>query len=829
MKLFLPALLCLAACGAAARQAPLNQPAATGQGTLAIRILSAQHAPLENASVELLSSRDSSLVRAVLAGPDGEAVFDQVSAGSYLVRASAAGHGMEYTAPFSYAGPPAAPELRLPDLVLSGQHAHNTLGEVVVSARRPFIQKLSDRIVVNVDNSIVNAGSTAMEVLERSPGVQIDQNDAISLRGRQGVTILIDGKPSPLSGTDLANYLRGLPSSAIERIDLISNPSARYDASGNAGLIDIRMKKDQRLGANGTLTAGYGQGVYPKTNAGTTFNYRNRKVNVFGNYNYAYRVGMNHLILDRNFYSDGTYTGGDLKDNAGRSPVQAHAGRLGLDYFASPRTTLGAVVNGNFNRFDRLGTNHSVVLDDQHAASSTFRTLSSNHDHTNNVTANLNFRHRFDSSGRELTTDLDYGRYHLNSLSRSGTGYYNLDGTKQQPDYVLDGDQLGLLHFTTFKSDYTTTLPKSARLEAGFKLSFVSSDNDARFEDVSSGVPVNDTTKTNHFVYRENNQAAYLNYSREQGRFSWQAGLRAEQTEVSTRQEKGDIRWDSSYLQLFPSAFVTYKLAKDQTLGLSVGRRIDRPGYSMLNPFLFLIDVTTYATGAPGLLPQFTWSYELSYTMRNLNFTLGYSHTVHDQNIAIVRFRDVFPNIPSADNVTVQIPINLASSDYFGLTVAAPLRIRPWWNSINNGNFYYQHYNGYLGGTTLHNGKPAFDVRSNNTFTLGRGWNAEANVNYNSGGQYGFMVSRPQWGLATGLQKTGFQGKGTFRFSITDIFWTDRPRATITYTNYVEKWRAYRETRVATLSFTYRFGKSTVAQARRRNTGSEEERRRAGN
>ncbi|RYG23052.1 MAG: TonB-dependent receptor, partial [Chitinophagaceae bacterium] len=251
---------------------------------------------------------------------------------------------------------------------------------------------------------------------------------------------------------------------------------------------------------------------------------------------------------------------------------------------------------------------------------------------------------------------------------------------------------------------------------------------------------------------------------------------------------------------------------------------------SQLNPFLFLIDVTTYATGSPGLLPQLTWSYELSYTLKNLNFTLGYSHTVNNQNIAIARFKDVFPSIPSEDNVTVQIPINLASSDYVGLSVAAPVRINKWWNMINNGNLYYNHFNGSLAGTTLNNGKPAFDVSTNNSFTFNKGWGTELNATFNSGGQYGFMVSKPQWGLSAGVQKTVLKSKGTIRFNITDIFWTNRPRATITYDGvYIEKWHAYRESRVANLSFTYRFGSSKVQAARRRTTGSEEERQRTGN
>lgn len=240
-----------------------------------------------------------------------------------------------------------------------------------------------------------------------------------------------------------------------------------------------------------------------------------------------------------------------------------------------------------------------------------------------------------------------------------------------------------------------------------------------------------------------------------------------------------------------------------------------------------MIDVTTYSTGNPSLLPQFIWSYELNYTVKNINFTLGYSHTRNNQNIVITRFKDVFPTIPSDDNVTVQIPMNLSSSDYVGLTVAAPVRINGWWNMMNNANVFYNHFNGNLAGTALNNGKMVASLSTNQTFTLKKGWTAEMNANYNSGGQYGFMVTRPQWGIGAGVQKSLWKGKGQIRFNITDIFWTNLPRATITYNNYIEYWRAYRETRVANLSFTYRFGNNKVQQARRRALGSEEERQRA--
>ncbi len=795
------------------------------RGSVSVAIVNDQQSPLENATVELLKSKDSSLVKVALTDKKGIAEFENIPFGNYLARATMVNYSALYSSSFELSGN--NPTISLSQISLT--QSAKQLGNVTVTTKKPFIQKLSDRIIVNVENSIVNAGSSAMDVLERSPGVNVSQDDVISLRGRSGVIIMIDGKPTAMTGSDLTNYLKGLPSSAIERIDIITNPSAKYDAAGNAGIIDIRMKKDQRMGANGTVSAGYGQGIYPKANSGGTFNYRNKKVNVFGNYNYAYRVGLNHLLLDRSFYDNGVYNGGDLKDNYSRSPFNTNSFRFGTDFFPGKKTIIGFVVNGNFNHYRRFNDNGSIVIDPQRQESSTFNSYATNNDHGNNLVGNINFKHDFDSTGRELTVDLDYGKYNSTSLTVNATKYYKLDGSSLQPDYVLDGDQKGKLNFRTAKADYVNPLKKGAKLEAGFKFSYVSSDNDAKFFDVSTGTPEKDVNKTNHFLYHEKNNAAYLNFSKDFKKFDIQFGLRGEQTIISTRQEIGNVTFDSSYFQLFPSAFFNYKLKQDQTLGVSVSRRIDRPGYSSLNPFLFLIDVSTYATGNPGLLPQLTWSYELSYTVKSLNFSFNYSHTKDEENITLARFHEVFPNIPSDENVTVQIPINLSSSDYFGLSISAPIKITKWWNMINNADLYYQKFRGNFSSTELNNGKPAADIRTNNSFMFKKGWSAELNASLNTGGQYGFMVLDPQWGMGTGVQKLVLKNKGTVRFNITDIFWTNLPKAVITYNNYVEKWHAFRETRVANVTFTYRFGNSKVQAARRRTTGSEEERQRAGN
>ncbi len=795
----------------------------TARGTIQITVLDDSAKPLEGATISLLNPKDSSLAKANITDGQGLATLENVKWGNYLLSVTSLGFKKYLAGGINLN----AATLNVPPIRLEKEEKN--LAEVTIVSKKQFIERKLDRIVVNVEGSILSAGSSAMEVLERAPSVNVNQNDAISLRGKTGVIVMIDGKPTPLSGADLANYLRTLPSSSVERIDIITSPSAKYDAAGNSGIIDIRLKKDKRFGTNGSATANYGQGVYPKAGAGLSLNYRNSKMNAFGNYNYSYRVGLNHLLLDRNFYTDnGTYSGGDIKDNYMRMPNKGNTGRLGMDFFPSSKTIIGFVVNTDFFHFRRNANNYSEVLNANRQKINTFSALATNNDHANNNVANINFKHTIDSTGKELTADLDYGTYKSTSLTRNATNYQKLDGSIFQPDYILEGDQKGDLSFRTAKIDYVHPLPKMGKFEVGAKISFVNADNDAQFNDVSTGKPINDVNKTNQFLYAENISAGYLNWSKEFKKMDIQLGLRGERTALETEQLVGNQKFNTSYFQLFPSAFFNFKLKNEQTLGLSVSRRIDRPSFNSLNPFLFLIDVTTYATGRPTLLPQLTWSSELSYAVKNLNFTLSYSRTKQNMDIAIAKFRDIFPLIPSDDNVTVQIPINIASADYVGLSASLPFQMKDWWNMMCNLDAYYQHFNGTLGITTLDRGIVSIDLRLNNTFTFKKGWIAELNGTFNSPQQAGFMRLDPLWSINLGLQKNIWQNKATIKLSASDIFWSNLPKAVITYDNYIEKWNAFRETRVATLSFTYRFGNNKVQQARRRATGSEEEKRRAG-
>jgi len=794
------------------------------RGTIRLTVLSQDGKAIENATVELY--KDSTLSKTALTDAAGTALIEGVAYGHYSIRLSAV------NAEATRLQVDLKTSLLAPDPVKLTDAKATRLAGVTVTARKPFIQKLSDRIVVNVDNSIVSAGSTALEVLERAPGVTVDQSDVISLRGRSGVTIMIDNKPVAMSGSDLAAYLRSLPSNAIEKIDIITNPSARYDAAGNSGIIILYMKKDQRLGSNGTITAGYGQGVYPKANTGLTYNYRNKALNLFGNYNYSYRKSLNHLIINRNFYNNGVFAGSDDKDNYAVMPSNSNTARFGGDFFPSSKTIIGFVLNTNFTRFRRKADINTIVNGLDGNPDYQFYSLGTNRDHFENMVGNINFKHKIDSAGREINADIDYGVFNTTSLTRTSSAFYEIDGSPKSEDEILDGDQQGDLKFQTAKVDYVHPL-KKGKFEAGAKASYVYSDNDAKFYNVFPNLVKVDSGKTNRFFYKEYNYAAYANFSRQYKHFDFQVGLRGEQTLNRTRQVQGDKRNRMDYFRLFPSAFFNYKLKEEQTIGLSISRRIDRPGYGQLNPFLSQIDPTIYGTGNPLLRPQMTWSYEASYTIKNMSFTLGYSHTSEAQTVVLVRIKDVFPDFViqpgQSENITVQIPVNLSSSDYAGLNATTPIRISKWWNMVNSFNVYYNKFNGNLANVPLNDGQLAANIRTTNNYSFKNGWSAEMTANLNTGGRSGYMILEPQWGLGLGVQKTILKSKGTLRLNATDIFWTNLPKAKVVYEGrYVENWHAFRETRVVNLSFSYRFGNNKVQAARRRTTASEEERQRAG-
>ncbi|WP_020595481.1 outer membrane beta-barrel family protein [Spirosoma panaciterrae] len=769
---------------------------------------------VEFATVALHRASDSTVVKTEFSDESGSFHFDHLPAGNYFISASQVGFDRVQTAPFLMA----SDDKSLAPILLKPS-SKTQLKEVTVQARKPLFERETDRIVVNVDGSPLSAGATSLEVLSRSPGVTVDQNDNMALRGKQGVLVLIDGKRVPMTGTELAEMLRGLPANSVDKIELITNPPAKYDAAGSAGIISIKLKKDSRQGTNGSVNASYGYGQYGKLTSGISLNHRHKKVNLFGSFNHNDRNVYTRLTVHRDFYQANQFAGSSDQDNVGKTRYISDTYRAGLDYTLSKRTLAGVVVNGLIMNAEAHIPNETQTYNERGVLQSSYQSANHRTLSTPNTAVNLNLKHSFDSTGhRELTADADFAHYETHRLQNLATTFT----IPVRPATTLYGNLNGDLNISSAKVDYVHTLKNKTRLEAGIKTSWVHSNNAVLFTNTSEGTTIIDTGKSNQFRYDENISAAYINLSRTIKKTSIQAGLRGEQTNARGLQLVGNDDFDRHYFQLFPSVFIKQNLSKSHDLGISLSRRIDRPTYNQLNPFRAYIDATTYFSGNPSLYPQLSYSIELTHTFKQ-KFITSFSYSRTDQPII-----SVVQPAPEGNRQVVSTFQNLTRSDYYGLTLTVPVQPTSWWTMDNNLVAFYNRFIGDLAGTSLNTGQPAYSINIANTLTLGNGWTADLGGFYQSQQVYGFFDIRPQGQLNVGLQKAMLAKKGVLKLNMTDLFYTSPLRATSTYTNYIERLNQRQDTRVATISFSYRFGSDTVVPSRRRTGGAEDEKRRAG-
>jgi hypothetical protein len=777
-------------------------------------VVSEKNELLVTSIVYLMDSSNKSIVKTEFTDQSGRFLFENVSKGTYLIKISENGKQKYLGEPFQ-----AAENIDLKNILIKSEV--NNLQEVVVAKAKPYIERQDGKTILNVENSIAATGSSAFEILEKAPGIRIDQNDNVSLRGKNGIIVQIDGKPTPMSGSNLANYLRGIPSGSIEKIEFITNPSSKYDAAGTS-IINIKMKKDKRKGTNGSLAVSYGQGKYPKNNNSVSLSHRDRKINVFGNYSFAYREGFNKLLLDRSFYENGNFAGAYDQNNYLKMTFRNHLARAGMDYLLNDKHTLGIIVSGVNNRFNPTGNNFSDVYDESHTKVSRFETRNHSHENWRNGSANLNYKYVIDTTGTEFTTDFDYANYGNKTNQNFDTDYFNLDGSQAPPQYRLHGDIKGGLDIYAVKSDFVTNLKSKIKLETGVKSSFVKADNNLSYYNRSTGIDVFDTSKSNHFIYKENINAAYINASKEFGKWNTQFGLRLENTNIKGQQLVGSsFIFNDSYVQLFPSALVSYAVNPKNSIEFNYSRRIQRPGYDQLNPFKFFLDETTYKEGNPYLKPQTTHSFEFTHVLnQKIYTTLSFSRT--NNNIT----ETISPS-ETEDRVTVQTTRNLDNVDIYSLSLILPLNVAKWWDTTNNFNFYVGSYSGTVANTTLSNsGNFTWNFNSVNNFKLGNGFFAELSANYQAKENYAFDNIEPIWFVNTGIQKK-FKNKSSLKLAVNDIFNTNEIQATTKFTSYVEHFKVKRDSQVIILSYTYNFGHGN-GTTRRRTGGAEASKQRAG-
>lgn len=770
--------------------------------------------PMEFTTMVLLQAGDSSLVKGAVCDEAGKYAFENIPEGHYMLMASMIGYKKTYSKPFSLTATNASVVVPTLQLALEAKN----LNEVVVVGQKPFIEQKLDKMIVNVENSIVSSGGTAMEVLEKAPGIMVDKDDKISLKGKQGVIIMIDGKQTYLSASEVSNMLRNMQSNAVESIEIITNPSAKYDAAGNSGIINIKLKKNKNMGMNGNVTAGAGYGRFPKYNGGINLNYRQGKVNAFGNYNYGYNERYNSNTLIRKVNDGNSLT---IFDQYNYRPSQFanHSYKAGLDFFIDKKNTIGLMANGFMNDGQVDVQNNTNIYNGNYRLDSTQRLSNDARYMWGSQAFNLNYKRTFDSTDRELTMDLDYSRFNGQTNDNIENKYFNHVGEEIRQPLFLRSNVPSMVDIKSLKADYLHPIGKAAKVETGIKTSFVTTDNNVQFDSLANGDWLVDTKRTNHFTYTENINAAYLNVSREFKTFSVQLGLRAEQTVSKGNSITMNKVVDRNYLEFFPSVFVSQKLSKDHQLGYSYSRRIDRPSYQDLNPFIYFLDTYTYFQGNPFLKPQFTNSFQVSHTFKgSFITTLGYSHT-----------KDVFTQVTEQNNatkVTIATMTNLESLDNYSLGLSAPIPVTKWWSTNNNLNVYYNQYRSTYLGSQLNNAQLAMDINTNHSFTLPNDFSAELSGFYRSPFVDGILRGKSMYVVGLGVQKTFWDKKASLKLNVNDIFDMMRFRGSINYQDMDLKILGKWESRQARLTFNYRFGKNEVKPARRRTAGSESEQNR---
>jgi iron complex outermembrane receptor protein len=759
--------------------------------SFSLTITDERNVPVSDASVELL--KEKKLIKVALSDSKGIAEFQNFPEGNYTFSISHKSYRIKNTDVYSL-------NKKSIPLAFSLQPADKMLQEVSVTSRKAFIQNIQGKVILNVDAAVTNVGTTVLEVLEKSPGIMVDRNGGISLKGKTGVQVMIDDKLTYLSGADLNNLLSSMSSSQVDQIELITNPSAKYDASGNAGIINIKTKKTKTKGFNGSFTIAAGQGVYPKNNNSLVLNYRNGKFNTFLNYSmnlnkyltdiYAYRKyfddnGNIKAILDQPTYFSGTAFNNTLK--------------AGIDYYISAKTTAGIVLGGT--TVQREGGNRASAtwLNSTGAVDSAVSTTSTSDNSFRNGSLNFNLRHTI-SSTQDLSFDIDWLKYAISSKQFFNNKLLAQNGYEESSQGSIPSD----IQILSIKADHKLKTGKTGTLQSGWKWSHINSDNLAAYQYFDGNSWREDYGKTNHFFYKENIQAIYSSFETKIKKFSLQAGLRYEHTSYDANQLGNILQKDSAFSRtyggFFPSGHVSYEADSANTFTFTAGRRIDRPAFQKLNPFFFIINKYTYQTGNPFFLPQYSWNLELAHQYKSI-LTTSVSYSLIKNY-----FSQLF--LTDTSGILLYSEGNVGRTYNIGASAMLILSPTKWWSFTAQAIYNHKQLKGFNGNayTTEIN---QLNFNLNNQFKIGNIYTGEISGFYTTKARNDLQeLLYPTGQLSLGIARPVLKKKGTLKFSARDIFYTNAMEGLTQFEKATEYFILKRDTRVFNLAFTYRFGKA---------------------
>lgn len=674
----------------------------------------------------------------------------------------------------------------------------NVLEEIVLTKKKKLYTQKSDRMIFNVQSSIVAEGTNAIDVLSRAPGVVVSQDGELSIRGQQGVGVMINGKLTQLSQRELANYLKSTPSSSIKQIEVITNPSSKYDATGKAGIINIVLKKSSILGLTGTVYSNYGRGRKNRTNSGLNLNYNKDKFNVFGDYSYTFRGEEERKKFNQTQYKDNSrreISTTNQQYSTTDEPLTSNNFKIGTQYEISPKTNLEVYVDAKIGSYQNIANGRNTLLNEFSQLQFDALTYNNSKEHWNDYTYAFSGVHKFNNNGKNMSFDLEY------ETSKFRSNQYQSSKNIDALTTISTNDRRGFipsqLKVFTGKIDFSNPLTETQTIELGLKASIKDNNNPSVYEYYQNNGWIVDQNSTNHFKYKEQIYAAYANYKYQIDNFNIQGGLRTEYTAIEIIQKTLNQNHTKDYLNWFPSLSMKYELNTNHSFHTSYSKRINRPSQFDLNPFRFYDDSFNYSQGNPNLIPEITHTAEIGYSWKNIVMTSLYFNRTKDV------FTEIYTYNP-ANNTTVTSQINLNKSYNYGINITNTSDVYKWWSINTLFNIFENRYEGNIEGTNPIVPIVTFNLNAQNSFTISDNWKAEANAQYQSKSNEGIYKREQFFDFSIGISKQILANKGSIKLGVTDIFNTHKYNINaISGQTGINK-RYNLDSRIATLAITYR-------------------------
>ncbi len=765
--------------------------------------------PLEFATVSILKP-DSALVGGAITELGGT-FSTKVPEGKYIIKFQFISYKTVFK---NITVNKAQPKVDIGQVTLSPDA--ETLQEVVVTGAKDQMQLELDKRVFNVSENLNNIGANAADILDQIPSVAVDVEGNVSLRGSGNVRILVNGKPSGLVGINNQDGLRQLQGDIIERIEVVTNPSARYEAEGSAGIINIILKKEQKRGFNGAFTTNLG---FP-LNYGfsSNVNYRTGKMNLFGSYGISYRENPGGGFTDRTSYgADTVFT---YIDNDRVRSGMAHNFRLGADFNLNDKNVITA--SGLIRISDEENTTELIYNDSDVNRTLFNRTLREDveTEDDDNYEYELSYKRTFNKEGHELNAQFQYRDNAETEASSIGQADL-LAGeplSEYQRSINVQGDKNILIQV-----DYVQPITDNKKFEAGYRGTIREISSDYLVLEINEQgefVPIEEIFEglnfSNKFVYDEDVHAAYAIFENKMEKWGYQLGIRAEQTYITTYQREGDIEDKKDYLNLFPSAFLSYNINKLRTLQASYSRRLSRPRFWYLNPFSSFSDPRNIRRGNTDLDPEYTDSYELG-LLNNLTKASIYVGGYYRYSTGVIS-RISVPGEFAGQPSTITTPYNIGTEDAFGIEANFSADPTTWFNINGNANFYRAETNGSYEGQVLFREAITANFRLNTRFKLGQ-VDLQLSGNYRAPENNVQGQQKSIYTMDFGANMDVLKGKGTLNLSVQDLFNTRKYRGDLITPSLIEEREFQWRSRQARLSFTYRINQKKERGGKREGNG----------